>query len=160
MFVGLAAFGTYSYFSRPTSAERQYFEADASGRLVRVERPTSFVNPKQVLWKPEPQLLLENRSALELSELQTKHINDIQGAWASTKADLERQIQKYAKPFDQSGDNRLSMATATTGPAGYSELSREYDRQRDAAWSAAVAELDVHQRSLVVRLRKTLEVFK
>lgn len=158
MFVGLAAFGTYSYFSRPASTERQYFEADASGRLVRVDRPTSSVQQEPKLWKPEPQLLLRNKGELELSAAQIERIESVQSTWELTKANLERQIEVYAKPFEQSGKKRLSFATATTGLAGYSELSRQFARRRDSAWKSAMAVLDEHQRDLLERLRKTSEV--
>ena len=160
MIVGLVAFGVYSFVSHADAKERLYFEADASGRLVPVDQPTSRGKPMPELLKPEPRFLLELGSEIQLDEKQSARIREIENHWAIEKAGLERQMRAHSQFLEPTNRPRLSMASATRGLAGYSELSRAYGMKRTAAWQAAVDLLNREQLGLLKRAAKNSKVRK
>ena len=152
MFAGILAFGAYNLITRPKTPQNAYFEADRTGRLVRLDRPSpERANPPK-LWKTEPRLLLSERGILELSPAQVSRISNIVTSWDAAKTGIEERIQATTSTLSRSETLNLSgNGLATLG--GYSELSREFDRRRSAAWSEAIEVLNERQRSKVAQLQ-------
>lgn len=149
MVLGLAVFGAYSVISQPSAPQSVYFEADRSGRLVRVDRPAASPKPLPPLWKPEPQLILDERVRLGLDDGQARSIQQISDRWTTIKRELESSMSASApKP----SGSQESVGEISGGLAGYSALSRTYDAKRNASWSAALSRLTREQRADVAKL--------
>ena len=149
LLIGIVTFGAYSFFTRPSDRpERRYFEADASGRIVRVERPSVAQSAAQTLWKPEPKVLLALQHELALQPDQARRIREIENAWAAAKSRLEREMDAVTQRV---GKER-TVEAIRSGLGHYSSLSREFGSEREQAWSSAVAILNVHQRESLFRL--------
>lgn len=157
LLIGIATFGIYSYFTRPSDRpERRYFEADASGRLVRVERPSVTQSAAPTLWKPEPKFLLALQHEIALQPDQARRIRQIEDAWAAAKVRLERQMDAVTQPV---GKER-TVEAIRAGLSDYSSLSRKFGREREQAWSSAVAILTEQQRESVFRFAQDRVVRK
>lgn len=153
MLIGIIAFGAYSFATKPSPSERRYFEADASGRPVQVERPSVSRPALPRLWKPEPGFLLSHRREIGLRVKQIQRIGEIEAAWALAKAKLERQLEAAARPTEQA----RSVAAIQSELSDYSALSRDFGSERERAWSSAVALLDRKQQETLTRLSKNTE---
>lgn len=151
MALGVAAFAAYSALSQPSETDRRYFEADASGQLREVERAGVPSAPPPPLWKPEPQWLLERAADLSLTAPQRERIDSIAKGWQVIKEDLESKL-KLETEFLSARAKGTSVGSVQSGLEGYSSLSREFGRQREAAWQAALAVLDENQRTRLAQL--------
>jgi hypothetical protein len=142
----------------PASGGRIVYEADAQGRLQKVDRPGG--PPAQgaaPLWKPTPEFLLEHSAALKLSRSQAAGIQKLAADWNREKIALESRIEVAAHGFGEEvsafgADRRLSTGMITTGLGEYSLLSRHYSERRQATWQQALALLEPAQSKLLPRL--------
>lgn len=151
MALGVAAFAAYSALSQPSETDQRYFEADASGQLREVERAGVPSAPPPPLWKPEPQWLLDQGKDLALTAVQQERIESIAKGWTVIKEDLESRL-KLETEFLSSRPRGNTVGSVQSGLEGYSSLSREFGRQREAAWQAAIAVLDENQRTRLAQL--------
>ena len=158
MVVGLAAFGVYSSLTQSPEQRQVFYESDSKGVLQEVERPSHAASAAPALWKPEPGLLLDNRAKLALSEEQVVRVQRAADTWAVEKAGLELRLKRETAFLTSEPGKRTSVGALQTGLGSYSELSREYGRQREHAWSSAVAILTKRQRDVLARLNKRKEV--
>lgn len=149
--VGIAVFAAYGYHSKSGTPKSIYFEADASGRLKQLERPSAEKTTPPPLWKPEPQLLQRHRLILKLTRLQEVQIGALASQWGSKKADLLRRIEAESTGVRS---DKTSMVALQSSMGGYSELSRLYDQTRRFYWTSAEAALDTRQRVLVRQIEK------
>jgi hypothetical protein len=152
--VGIFAFATYSALSKQEAASSVTYEADASGRLVRVENSLRSDQKPQVtaLWKPEPDVLLSMQAILKLDTAQIKRINIIDSAWTKTKSTLEESIRSSTTFLEN--PEQLSVTSAHANLGEYSELSRQYGRLREAAWAEAIAVLTPSQQARLDHVRQ------
>lgn len=153
MIVGLAAFGIYGFFTQPKQAERIYFEADEAGHLRQVDQPSQSMPKSLALWKPEPDVLLARGQQLRLSPEQINKISRFAESWASDKAALEGRMQEEMQQMKLRDGERATVAGMHSQLGGYSELSREYGRRRDQAWTSALAVLSEEQRKTWAAIR-------
>lgn len=158
MIVGIGAFATYSALTQPGASKPVTLQANAQGKLVPVDRPVVLKDAVPPLWKPEPSLLLSRDRELRLTAGQVAEIGKVSSEWDRSKAALESEIKKSTEQF--SAGSRFSMASSQGELADYSELSREFDRRRQAAWSSALSVLDSEQRELVAQWQKPAQVTK
>lgn len=154
MVVGLVAFGLYGYLSQPGPVKTSYYEADASGNLKLVDRP-SIGNPKPLVplsrLKPEPALILSHTDQLELEPAQIKKLGDFQAIWLERKEAFQRQIEQEQKTAESASGSRTSVSNLKIDLAEYSRLSVEYDLERQELWSQSLALLDPSQRLRIER---------
>ena len=146
MMVGIAVFGAYAFMNKPSAPDRTYFEADANGKLQRVERPSLPTASPPKLWKPEPQDLLASTDKLRLREDQRHRLESITSAWKAKKAALEKRIASEAAFLAKPASGRASLSAIQGELGGYSELSRQFGLERELAWSEALSVLDEDQR--------------
>lgn len=145
MVVGLIAFGAYRLLTQPVPVQRSTFEADAQGRLQRVDRPATASN-SPVLHKPEPADLL-GRAGLGLNAAQRVRIEAISRNWAEHEQDLKARMVRATAFLRASGQDRRSLAVLQSDMGGYAELSREYATRRERAWQEAMNVLLPKQRA-------------
>ncbi|MFI5385058.1 MAG: hypothetical protein ACHQ50_02965 [Fimbriimonadales bacterium] len=110
---------------------------------IRGEKPISsrLPAPAHPLSKPEPGILL-TRTDLSLTTKQRSAIQAVESAWLRDQAKLLTAMSGY--------EPKQGRADQISGSLqGYSELSRNYDATRSRYWTAACAQLDANQRSLV-----------
>ncbi len=150
MFIGIAGFAAYGFLAKSPTQNSIYFEADASGKLRQVERPSNPTAPLPNLWKPEPQILQQHRLLLKLTKAQGVRIESITAEWEKAKEDLLRRIDGETKG---TRNGKTSMVAIQSGLGGYAELSRLYDRTRNAYWNKAIAELDSKQKASIEKIR-------
>lgn len=143
MLLGLAAFAVYSAYASPAQSKTVYMEADRNGRLVKVDHPSSGPVTAPPLWKPEPRVLLGADMPFHLASAQREQIQRIDAAWQIRKSNLLRAM-RAAVPNSPGKAESVGSLVADLSP--YSELSREYDTARNAAWAQAVALLDDPQK--------------
>lgn len=150
MFAGLAVAGVYSFMNQPVASSRRTFEADASGRLVEVDRPAARTKPapSKRLFKPEPDDLLNPSRNLELTADQRERLALISLDWQKAKAELEQAIEESVSGLDRQGAASVPSLTSELG--SYSKLSREFDFRREVAWRSALDILSATQRSRVM----------
>lgn len=154
MVVGLVAFGLYGYLSQPGPVKTSYFEADASGNLKLVDRPS--ISKKRPLvplsrLKPEPALILEHASQLELEPAQREVLGNLQSTWLDRKAAFQRSIEREQKTAESTSGERSSVPNINRDLAEYSRLSVEYDLERQALWNRSLNVLDPSQRLRIER---------
>lgn len=157
MFIGIGVFALYSYMTKPATADRVYYEANASGKLVKVERPTTQSPPAKRLFKPEPQWLVDHTDALALTPAQVKGIEALGSKWAEAKARFDSSFQSQAKIVSDQGKATASADALRDSLGDYSAMSREYDRQRSAAWLRSVELLSAEQK---VKLESLVEAYR
>lgn len=145
MFVGIAAFAAYSSFSATSASQAVRYEADRSGELRRVSVPFPKFTPIRIPIKPEPSNILAARLKLKLTRDQVSRLEAVSKRWFAHKTNLERSIGEVAGQVREQGKVRQSNADLRLALAGYSELSREFQRYRDLAWVQALAVLDEPQ---------------
>lgn len=156
MFIGIVAFAAYSFATQKSEPERRYYEADASGRLVQVERPSTQAQPAPALWKPEPDLLLDHARRLKLTEAQRSQVAGHAVRWRANKSRLETEIQAVLAEATPKDGSRSSVEDLKSRLSGYTELSREYDAKRNELWREAVALLNPEQRETLLKLSKEI----
>ncbi|MGI8923329.1 MAG: hypothetical protein ACR2HJ_04705 [Fimbriimonadales bacterium] len=154
MLIGIVTFSAYSFFTKLSSPERVYFEADASGQLRQVVRPTAMAPKLPPLWKPEPQILQSHSSILRLSGRQRAQLEAISNKWLTAKRDLEGQLQLATMPMREGTRSQASLTTIQSKLSGYSELSRIYDETRNRFWSSAIAILGPQQRKRLLEITR------
>lgn len=123
-------------------AGRVVYEADASGKLRRIEAGRSR-HVRAHLWKPEPGMLLSLQSALHLSKSQIKQLTAIDGAWMKQKAALMQAMERSADRVRSIGHASAGQITAAL--QDYSAVSREFDTRRQFAWQMATGLLNPEQ---------------
>lgn len=146
MFVGVAAFAAYSYLSTSPALQPVRYEADRNGEFRRVSVPLPETSQIRVPVKPEPDRILAARLQLKLTSSQVSRVEAIGKAWTIQKSLLENAIHEVARPMRERWNSPKSSADLRPALAGYSELSREYQRRRELAWAQALAVLDEPQR--------------
>ena len=140
------------------SAGRVVYEADAQGRMRRVDAAAPPPRPLALprLWKPEPRMVLDRQSELHLTSGQRRTVAALDAGWRHDRAQLEAEMQPIATRAGQgagaeSETQGVSMAQLRQGLADYSELSRAYDARRADYWQRAVAVLTARQRRTMER---------
>ncbi len=154
MVVGLVAFGLYGYLSQPGPVKTSYFEADASGNLKLVDRPS--ISKKRPLvplsrLKPEPALILSHADHLNLQPAQSAKLGDLQAIWLEREKAFQYQIGHEQKAAESASGSRTSVSNLKMDLAEYSRLSVEYDLERQELWSQSLALLDPSQRLRIER---------
>lgn len=154
MVVGLVAFGLYGYLSQPGPVKTSYYEADASGNLKLVDRP-SISKPRPLVplsrLKPEPALILSHTDQLKLEPAQRAKIGAFQAIWLERKEAFQRQIGHEHKTAESASGARTSVSNLKIDLAEYSRLSVEYDLERQELWTQSLALLDASQRLQIER---------
>jgi len=107
---------------------------------VQAARESMAKRPKPPpLLKPEPEILLRS-DELRLSEAQRRQISARQAAWDETKSSLEAEMRASVgedlRPNEQAIRDQMRNVP---------ELSREFDRERRAAWKSALETLTKDQ---------------
>lgn len=155
MLIGVVAFAAYTFYTKPSTPESVYYEADSSGRLRRVQKPSVVAVPLPPLWKPEPDLLLRHSSRLNLSAAQMAILQKVSDAWTAEKQKLEQLIQTASKPAIS--NKRTTQKELQRSLLEYSQLSKNYDLRRSYFWRQATACLTAEQKSTLTILRKTMK---
>ena len=145
MFVGVAAFATYSYLSASPESQPVRFEAEHNGEFRRISMPIAESSQIRIPVKPEPDRILAARLQLKLTRSQVSRVEAIGKAWTIQKRHLEIAIDGVARRMREQWKSPQSSSDLRPALAGYSELSREFQRRRDIAWSQALAVLDEPQ---------------
>jgi hypothetical protein len=140
-------------------AGRIVYEADATGRMRRVEKPSISSVPMPRLWKPEPREIGRQAPALSLDSRQRRQVEAIDAAWQREKAEIEGEINRLlggrigespaggrSSP-SQEGGKAISLAGIQPELEAYSSLSRHYDVRRNHYWTQAEALLTPAQRT-------------
>ncbi len=152
MVVGLVAFGLYGYLSQPGTIKTSYYEADASGKLKLVDRP-SVNNPKPLVplarLKPEPSIILEHADLLQLQVAQSAKLDALAKTWQERKREFQRQMGQEQKTAQPAAGSRISLSNLNVSLSEYSRLSVEYDLERQELWSRSLAVLDASQRQRI-----------
>lgn len=99
------------------------------------------------LWKPEPSLLL----TLDLRPEQRTKIERYDADWRSYRDSVQREVGGIQS---QVRTSPKSVPQLNSNLQGYAELSREFDRTREAIWQQAVKTLDKDQTARVAEWQK------
>jgi len=151
--------------SRPPGpdAGRITYEADANGRLRRVDRP-SLRNAARTapppFWKPEAHLLLERDRELRLTATQRAALRKLDAKWKLEKARLQQRLAENTREANTllqraAPEHGASLTAVRTGLEDYSRLSEEYDGRRAGFWMRARGLLTSLQRQQFDRLKST-----
>jgi hypothetical protein len=134
------------------------YEADAQGRMRRVDAPSASVQiaPPR-LWKPEVALLLERAPDLQLTPAQRQKVRALNASWLQEKRRLQSEIEQAASGAAESLQaarlgKSLSLAQIRQGLGDYSSLSQTYDARRVNYWALAMALLTAQQQAKLGRL--------
>lgn len=111
----------YSYFSAPSSPPKM----------------SALPGPTRPLSKPLPKDLL-TRPGINLTPAQRDKITAINSTWERKKSALESAMSGF-----RPRQGRLDQVQGQL--ASYSDLSRQFETERIAAWSAALNVLDSEQ---------------
>jgi hypothetical protein len=152
--VGLVAFALFGYITQPGPIKSSYYEADSTGTLKLVDRPSTppgLTPLPLVLVKPEPSLLLRDSISLKLTAEQRSKLNDINEAWTSRKQQLRRLMNAEVASATPQEASRISLAELQSGLSEYSRLSAAYDAERQVAWERALQTLHPNQKQRVDR---------
>jgi hypothetical protein len=160
MFLGIAFIAAYSFFVKPSSLESRYFEPDASGNFRQVLRAEPIAKTLPPLLKPEPQLLEENKSSLNLTVQQCKQLREISNQWLNEKSALVAEIESISSSARPKSQTKLSLTAIQGSLSGYSEVSRAYNEARNRYWSSAVALLGSEQKSVLEKLLHSTQEVK
>lgn len=157
----IAALGAVGLCTRhaPPNAGNIVWEADAQGRLRRVNAPTNEPIPVPRLWKPEVGVLLAHGSELRLDARQSVALNKLNENWLREKAMLEQEIKQVTSDthriFERSSaEHGVSVTQVAHSLGDYSAFSQRYNQRRAVYWTQAVAILSGGQRQ---RLNKIEE---
>lgn len=149
MVVGLVAFGLYGYLSQPGPIKTTYYEADATGNLKLVDRP-SLPTAKPLVplarLKPEPTIILEHADPLELRPEQSRTLAALANDWQEKRHAFQRQMAQSQQSAEPGAGSRTSIKDLKSGLAHYSRLSVEYDLERQEFWNRSLAVLNDAQR--------------
>lgn len=154
MVVGLVAFGLYGYLSQPGPVKTNYYEADASGNLKLVDRPSLPARKPLVplaRLKPEPTTILEHATVLKLRPAQSAKLDVLTKTWQERKEAFQRQMGQEQKTAQPATGSRTSLSNLKVDLAEYSRLSVEYDLERQELWGRSLAVLDASQRQRIER---------
>lgn len=151
--IGLAVTGRLATSPNlsPT-AGRVVFEADAQGKLRRVDASSKQEAPLFPLWKPEPSFLLINAQALNLNTPQRAEIGALIAQWSGEKSRMERGIEVALSGANSSLQNTksgegVSAASVKENLKDYSQLSREYEERRADVWRHSLSFLTAKQQA-------------
>lgn len=154
MIVGLVAFGLYGYLSQPGPIKSTYYEADATGNLKLVDRPSLPAQKPLVplaRLKPEPTLILDHASRLGLQPAQSKALAALAKSWQEKREAFQVQMGQSQKAAEPTQGSRSSINHLKSGLADYSRLSVEYDLERQEFWNRSLAVLTDAQRLRLAR---------
>ncbi len=155
MIVGLVGFGAYYMFAPRDEMARKYFQADSSGQLRQVERPSHLLSLQPTPQKLEPRFLLDHREHLGLAQKQIEKLGKISEKWSDEKRSLETQLSGETAFLRDSKQIRHSVRDIQSQLRNYSALSSEYADRREIAWLAATAILTDEQKQLLLKLENT-----
>lgn len=144
--VGIATFTAYNYINPPAEPASFKFEMDPAGAVRRGNRAIRVDAGQPPLWKPEPALLLQNSDRLGLSVVQRRAVELTSSAWETKRALILAAIREATG--EVSTGKTTSVDNLQADLANYSGLSREFDRERRAAWERALGLLDQRQRAI------------
>lgn len=149
MVVGLVAFGLYGYLSQPGPIKTTYYEADATGNLKLVDRPSLPAQKPLVplaRLKPEPALILDHASRLGLQPAQSEKLTGLAQNWQEKRDAFHLKMGQSQKVAEPVAGSHSSIKNLKVSLAEYSRLSVEYDLERQEFWSHSMAVLDAGQR--------------
>jgi len=134
------------------NAGRVVYEADALGRMRRVDAPTIAPKMPGGLWKPQVALVLRHAAELRLDGRQKRQIDVLDAAWQQEKAALEAALSSAAAADADKQTARVqhmaSISQISADLEGYSQVSHRYNERRAYYWSEALAVLTPAQRSI------------
>jgi hypothetical protein len=146
MLIGIGVFGLYSYMTKPSTPNRVYYEADATGRLVKVGQPSTQSPPTPRLFKPEPLWLIDRSAELALTKAQIAAVREIGKNWELSKGRFKDRFRSHSELVSNRGKKTASASELHDLLGDYSALSREFDRQRSNAWLKSIKLLSIGQR--------------
>ncbi len=130
------------------------YEADAAGRMQRLDAPPTSSAKPPPLWKPEVGLLLQHASELQIDGPGMQRIEALDTAWKWEKAGMEEALRNAVstaagKRQEAQGVHSASALQITGSLSDYSRLSHQYNAQRTIYWQNALATLTTKQKSLL-----------
>lgn len=147
-FIGiLAALAVGAFSARQVpAASARYIETGATGKLQETDQPSVRPSPPRPPLKPEPAMLL-GIQGLDLTPAQSRRLQRIDQQWQVRKAILLQGLERATPRLDPR--KKLQMATLEGELGEFSELSRQFNRERDAAWRSCLAQLNPRQTTVV-----------
>jgi hypothetical protein len=150
MLAGIAVMGVIAYQRDLTAKPVRVLSTEGGMQKVSFdprERPVTSAPPP--LWKPEPSLIASKANQLALSQEQLQRLSQLQQDWSASKHQVLKAMSRYT---DAAPKGTLPKISADI--QGYSELSRQFDADREKFWARSLDLLNSNQRQLVVDLKE------
>jgi len=140
---------------QPTTDLRVVYEADNTGKLRRIEKPSPVHRPIPPMAK-EPRLLLQFADTLQLNPSQRTHIERILADWEQEQAHwfhrLHEEQRRIEAQMQSHREKAVPYAALRQSLQRYSELSQSYARARTIAWERAISQLSRRQQEEVEKI--------
>lgn len=102
-------------------------------------------------WYPEPEVLLNSRDVLKLSDRQFRQIQVTDRQWQLLKAAYDAQFRSYGSDTARASRD---IAAGVTREGRYGELLRNFDIARNDAWRSCTKRLTPEQVLLLDSIRE------
>ena len=145
---------------RPSDPQmgRIVYQADATGKLRRVNSASQRIMPPSPLWKPEVGFILTRARQLRLDAAHEQFIARQNSLWIAEKEAMELAMQRSTANLASASEGpshpAVGVGQLNTSLQDYSTISARYNRRREYYWLRAVSALTPTQHTMLENFRR------